>query len=54
MKVNGISLYVISRYDRKRENDQIVRPIQEDFSQALNVNAQLKYSPTLDMANVRL
>ncbi|MBT4877759.1 MAG: hypothetical protein HON48_21475, partial [Desulfobacula sp.] len=41
--------YLIDRYDRKIENGQIIRLIQEDFCQALNVNAQLKYSPTLDM-----
>ncbi|MBT7052002.1 MAG: type II toxin-antitoxin system HipA family toxin, partial [Desulfobacula sp.] len=48
-KINEIPLYLIDRYDRKIENGQIIRLIQEDFCQALNVNAQLKYSPTLDM-----
>jgi serine/threonine-protein kinase HipA len=48
-KMNEIPLYVIDRYDRKIENGQIIRLIQEDFCQALNVNAQLKYSPTLGM-----
>ncbi len=48
-KINEIPLYLIDRYDRKIENGQIIRLIQEDFCQALNVNAQLKYSPTLGM-----
>jgi len=39
---------MIERYDRKIEKGQIVRLIQEDFCQALNVNAQLKYTPTLE------
>ena len=49
IKINEIPLYIIDRYDRKVENGQIIRLIQEDFCQALNVNAQLKYTPTLDM-----
>jgi len=49
IKVNEIPLYIIDRYDRKIENGQIIRLIQEDFCQALNVNAQLKYTPTLDV-----
>ena len=48
IKVDDICLYAITRYDRKIENDQMVRLIQEDFCQALNVNAQMKYSPTLE------
>lgn len=48
IKVNGISVYVIRRYDRKIENNQMTRLIQEDFCQALNVNADLKYTPTLE------
>jgi serine/threonine-protein kinase HipA len=47
IKINEIPLYIIDRYDRKVENGQIIRLIQEDFCQALNVNAQLKYTPTL-------
>ncbi|WP_299979465.1 type II toxin-antitoxin system HipA family toxin [Desulfobacula sp.] len=47
--INEIPLYIIDRYDRKIENGQIIRLIQEDFCQALNVNAQLKYTPTLDV-----
>ena len=49
IKINEIPLYIIDRYDRKIENGQIIRLIQEDFCQALNVNAQLKYTPTLDV-----
>lgn len=49
IKINEIPLYIIDRYDRKMENGQIIRLIQEDFCQALNVNAQLKYTPTLEM-----
>ncbi len=49
IKVNEIPLYIIDRYDRKIENGQITRLIQEDFCQALNVNAQLKYTPALDV-----
>jgi serine/threonine-protein kinase HipA len=48
IKINGTPLYIIDRYDRKIENGQIVRLIQEDFCQALNVNSQLKYTPTLE------
>ena len=47
IKINEIPLYIIDRYDRKIENGQITRLIQEDFCQALNVNVQLKYTPTL-------
>ena len=49
IKINEIPLYIIDRYDRKIENGQIIRLIQEDFCQALNVNAQLKYTPALDV-----
>jgi len=47
-KINKTPLYIIDRYDRKTENSRIVRLIQEDFCQALNINAQLKYTPTLE------
>jgi serine/threonine-protein kinase HipA len=49
IKINEMPLYIIDRYDRKMENGQIIRLRQEDFCQALNVNAQLKYTPTLEM-----
>ncbi len=49
MKINDTPLYIIDRYDRTLENGQITRLIQEDFCQALNVNAQLKYTPTLEV-----
>jgi len=43
LKINQTLLYIIDRYDRKTENGQITRLIQEDFCQALNVKSQLKY-----------
>lgn len=46
ININKIPLYIINRYDRKTENGRIVRLIQEDFCQALNVSAQLKYTPS--------
>ena len=49
LKINQTPLYIIDRYDRKTENGQITRLIQEDFCQALNVNSQLKYTPTLEV-----
>ncbi len=48
IKINETPLYIIDRYDRKTENGQISRLIQEDFCQALNVNPQLKYTPALE------
>ena len=48
IRVNHIPLYIIDRYDRKTENNRITRLVQEDFCQALNVSAQLKYTPTLE------
>ncbi|MCG8617093.1 MAG: HipA domain-containing protein [Desulfobacterales bacterium] len=48
VKINDTLLYIIDRYDRIKEGERIVRLIQEDFCQALNVNAQLKYTPTLE------
>ena len=49
IKIDGTPLYIIDRYDRKIEKGKIVRLIQEDFCQALNVNSQLKYTPTLEV-----
>jgi len=49
IKIKETPLYIIDRYDRKIENEQIIRLIQEDFCQALNVNSQLKYTPTLEV-----
>jgi serine/threonine-protein kinase HipA len=49
IKIKETPLYIIDRYDRKIENEQITRLIQEDFCQALNVNSQLKYTPTLEV-----
>jgi serine/threonine-protein kinase HipA len=48
IRVDDLSLYMITRYDRENQNGRIIRLIQEDFCQALNVSAQLKYSPTLE------
>lgn len=46
INIDKTPLYIINRYDRKTENGRIVRLIQEDFCQALNVSSQLKYTPT--------
>ena len=46
-KIGDLSLYIISRYDRSIAGDQVVRLVQEDFCQALKVNSQQKYDPTL-------
>jgi len=47
IKINKVPLYIIERYDRTVKKGQMVRRIQEDFCQALNVNPQLKYTPTI-------
>jgi len=37
------SFYLVERFDRRREGEQIVRLHQEDFCQALGIEANLKY-----------
>ncbi len=43
LRIGDLLIYVIERYDRKSIENQIIRLVQEDFCQALNFNAQLKY-----------
>ncbi|MCG8684990.1 MAG: type II toxin-antitoxin system HipA family toxin [Desulfobacterales bacterium] len=47
IRVNTIPLYVVKRFDRKIKKGLLYRVIQEDFCQGLNVDPQLKYTPTI-------
>ncbi|MBU0462863.1 MAG: type II toxin-antitoxin system HipA family toxin [Proteobacteria bacterium] len=46
-KIGDLSVYMIRRYDRIIAGEKVVRVVQEDFCQALKVNSQQKYDPTL-------
>lgn len=43
IKINDTPVYVIERYDRKIQNGQVLRLVQEDFCQALGKNSEQKY-----------
>ncbi len=42
-KINQTSFYVVERYDRTLQNNQITRLHQEDFCQILNIPPEIKY-----------
>lgn len=43
MTIGSMPVYVIERYDRIIRNGEVLRLVQEDFCQALNLEPQLKY-----------
>lgn len=47
LSIGNISFYAVKRYDRKIDEQGVVRLVQEDFCQALNRNPQQKYNFSL-------
>ena len=48
LKIHGMALFAVERYDREIEKDTVTRLVQEDFCQALNKDPQQKYNLDLN------